>query len=612
MATQVQYGEITIDNCRTEQFEQEMRYDESNTDLLYHAFTISVSGVLGLETQSGPTGVSVPGADTVAMMQSLQRYMMHPRLDFYYAVGSTVLVQATHNPATAYRDVDNGPKPVACHITHIASNRVFRIRFTIRIALVLCGATYVHNYVSGPVLAPITSDPVLNHRWSLVETKDTNFYTTRMWSGVLRVAHVIYNPNWLRHLVLPQQQKGYRRDNMTWTATPDGLTLKYDITDKQEYQSPPWPATTMKGAYSEQMGQGGRVGTAEVSVELTGPPAASKRDLITRCAEICHDRLHFNEAGSVIFSEPVITGGTIVEYLGENRVSMRMRILRAPKDATTGQELYMNFVLRKIGRPLGIPNYDSKEFPTPGPYDSGTPAGAFVMYMQSPCDHAHGMPYSAPLQDGEPSPGDLYRPTEQPDQEYNLQQQIPEHDQYRHSSGHGEYPYTHVELSSRYIIDRGKHQLAIAIEDVNAESEADETSQRGGGAGDEPDPPIDTDPTAVVVQVHGAIATRIQHMKAERIGQWPTMPAPQDGVDPNNIDETLLSEDILVHNRELMSDGVNWRHQVEVQYVYALSRAPTAMEQLRAGADPSTNANMSEAIYPLDTRVETIDQPQEQ
>lgn len=580
MSTNVTYGDITIQNCQTERFSQTCHYDESNTDLLYHEFDIEVSGTVVLGASGGFHGVIANGSDAVEIMSDIQNRMMHPRQPFVYSMDGKPLLQASPDHANPLVDVDNGPKPLNCSITHIASNKVFRIRFAIKVCIVLC-ADERQDYLLGQTVSVSKSpDWVLSNRWSLTETKDANFYTTRTWSGVVRVKHSAWNPNWARWLCLPHQTRGYRRQRMNWHATPDGLNLRYDITDVQEYQSPPFPATKMSGTYTEAIGPGGKLGVARVQVMLEGPPDAHKADLIVRAAEVCIDRLGSITEGTEVFSKPALVQGAITEHLGRNRIEMSLEYKRAPRDKDYGVDRYSNIIVRTMGTPLTLRNYDEKVFPGTGPFDGKTPAGVFVMYLQSPCGSWHGMPNPAPTPAEYVDPSPIYDDNHQPDQNYYLDYGLPaDPPQEGYSEDHANYYYEHWVMSQRYLIDRGKAQLAIADDDAQA-----------------------ADPSSVVVTLHRPTAQRIVHAHGIRIGDWPEMPNADDMNDPNGIAETCLSEDILVQNRELMADGKTFQYELEVEYTYALSRAPTAQERLRGGSDPADIGLPGDGMFPLNRR----------
>ena len=585
MATNLQYGDITIQNCQTERFEQSCRYDETGTDLIYHEFNIDVSGIVALGASGGFHGVNVSGADATEIMRDVHAKMMHPRQEFIYSVGGTTLLAASPDVQYTNRDVNNGPKPQSCNITHIAGNKVYRIRFSIQVCIVLCVGEHKDYLTGQTVTVPFSSSPILNNRWSLIDTKDENLYTTRTWTGILRVAHTAVNPNWLRHMCLPHQTKGFRRQRMNWTATPDGLSLKYEITDKQEYQAPPHPATTMRGTYTESVGAGGKLGHARVNVELQGPPDAAKDDLYVRCVQICLDRIGTFTETMPAGNQPVLLSAQLTEYLGECRVSLSVEFLRAPN--TAGQpglvpQRYWNAVTTTIGTPFRMTGYDPKQFIKPSPYDGSSPAGVFVMYLQSPCNDWHGMAHAAPIPAEETTPVQGYDDNHQPTQYFGVSEDLQQDPLIeRYSEAHATWPYTFYQLSNRYIINHGKTQLAIADDDAAL-----------------------TDPSAVVVKLHRPMATRLLHVTAERVGQWPEVPKPVDLSDPNDIPETVLSEDILVHDKELMQDGKNYKYRLEIEYVFALSRAPTATEKLRAGSDPADTTRPADSFYPLNLRTE--------
>ena len=586
--TDILYGNVRLRNVQTESFEQNVIYDESGTDLLYHQFRIRVNAIVTLSANTGEIGAVVPGSTATEMQGNLHAAMMHPRQDFKFYVDDEVLLESSHHSKDPYRDVNNGPKPQRCAITHIAGHKMFRISWEVEIAVVLCGEGRTDYYTEDgqPIIAPMTASPVLNNRWTLSEEKDQDFATSRTWTGKLRVAHIDYNPNWVRHLVVPQKAKGYRRMRMRFLASANGLELNYEITDRQEYEAPPFPATSWSGQYREGAGPGGKIGSASVSVTLSGPPNGAKADLLSRAAEICRDRIRYGKSKDTALGEPILVETTIVDHIGVNRVTVEAHFKRfGNKDEPTGSavRLYLGAVVARMGTPMELKGYDPKKFPSPSPYDGTTPVSAYIMYLQNPCGSVFGMPYARPGKPEKPEPDP--DPDDPPSQYNNQPYPLPDpQEDTQTSQEQNKAPYTWVELSNRYVINHGVIQVPLFYKSVDLLHKENQ------------------DASSLMIQVHPKTCRRIQHMSAERIGDWPTLPSPEATPDPNGIPERILREDLLVHGRELMTDKNTYMHRVEMEYVYGMARAPNANELLRSGSDPADTTTPEESTFPLATR----------
>ena len=204
---------------------------------------------------------------------------MEPRKLFVMSVGNDVLLQVgprlvgqgtivvpvLANPG----DLNNGPKPLECTIASIVGTQLMPIEFAIEICTLECAEAA--NY-SG----------VLNNRWSMKDSIDADFFTTRTINGRLRVADVNLNPQSFRGLVVPPLQAGFKREVIETTTSMDGLELEYTVTDKEMFAAPPSPATTWEATHMVSTGDG--VNThGEINVTVSGSKEVDKTDLIELC-----------------------------------------------------------------------------------------------------------------------------------------------------------------------------------------------------------------------------------------------------------------------------------------------------------------------------------------
>jgi len=554
------YQGVELRNVRTLRFEQRSRYDSSGTDLLHHTFTIRVEGVVhaGDAAHLGAAAPS-PAATAAGAVAAIRTALMQPRGALVYQVNEEIVLQADATKTSAHRDVNNGPLPRFFDIRQIAAGRLFRVEFEIEVALAEPGPSS-GNAPSGVA----RSGDVLSHRWTFEETRDEDFFATREWKGRLRVAHADCNPHHYRRLTLPPLSAGYRRQRMQFVAAADGLTLDYTITDQQQHAAPPAPATDWEATYSEATGNEGGHGFAEVKVRLSGPPNARKRDLAAACAAVVEARLGDLRRSLGQSGNAHLKSATIIEHLHSNDVEMQVRVLRAASGAR-----FLNNPTKKLGRPLAISGYDPQQALLPTAYDASTPAGAFAMYLQSPHEPAHGMTQSATLTPIGQSPT---RAAGAAVEYLSSPGTLPQDDSIGLSPFHVQHPYTHVEIENRYRVQSGRKQAPLCT-------------------------PTASGATSALINMHPPQAQREFYMKAERIGDWPELPRPEDTFDPNGIAEALLEEEVLTAAPELMPDGKTLLYRVEAKYVFALSRAPTLLEKLRAGSSPIDVTSPNQNLY---------------
>jgi len=565
MSTVMIYNGVQLLDVQTLVFDETAQYDESDTDLLYHDFRIRVMGLAHTTSLAGSGHVIVPwGAPPTAAnaVEQIHGQLMHPRADFLYAINGETVLQATSNPNSGDLDVRSGPRPISCSITHVAGSKVIRIEYEIQVCVLKCGSEWSDGEYS-QTGRPVQN--VLNNKWSLEDTRDENFYVTRTWEGVLRVSHASKFPNAYRNVVIPPLRDGYKRTFNRFRSTPDGLNLRYSITDKQVHAAPPSPAKSWKASHTEGIAAGGGKGHAEVHVTLTGAPETNKRDLIVKCAQVVEARLGDMRKSFGADSEngQLLQSASLVEELDTNRVSMHVRVMRVPN-----QETYLNLLKKDLGEfldqgPKPIPNYNHTKSPFPPTFDDETkPSVMFATYLQSPCHSEHGVPQIKELE--LESPGDKYNKRKVP-------VEISGEDE-KFDSGHGlsqahqNNMYTYVEVSSEYMTHRGVYQMPISAYSGTRQEDAD---------------------TSAFVQAHEPITKRVYKVIAERVGEWPDVAGPVESrTDPNGITERLLDDTIHLSDPELASDGRSLLYHIELAYTYGLSRTPTLAETLKSGTSP--------------------------
>lgn len=570
MSTLLRYNSVEIRNCQTTRFEQTAQLDESNTDLLYHNFRVRVEGVVS-DNPAAHVRVTTASTqpNTTAQMAAIHRELMHPRRDFWYgfevraggqAQGTRTLLQATANANTQNPgdlDCNNGPKPIDVSINHIAGLKVYRISFEIEVAIRKCNASQYTLPSYGAKRLP----QVLNNRWTLTDAKDADFFTTRTWEGILRVAHASTYPHAFRAMVAPPLQKDYQRISQRFAQSADGLTLRYQITDRQREAAPPQPAVNWEATQSTSFQTGLTFPVSAIRVRVQGAPGGDKQALLGAAANVVFQRLTglrgqlTGQAGT----QTLLRSATLTDVLHEPIVEINAEV----QHFKSGPQM-LNLALSSVGTPLQIPGYDASRWPTPALYDSNTPAGTFATYWQNPCDSQHGIVGEHSLQaaaiEGEPSDTEPETP-----EVYQLEGPIPEDSLPAYSQEHtGDNPYTYMRVENEYDTDSGVMQIPYASSNIRGKTE-----------------------TVAIIPRHSGVATRRLILHGERAGDWPVMPTPlKMFTDSNGIKYHLLSSRILPDAPEILPDGHNFLHIQRVEYLYAMSRPIQQNEKIQTHTSP--------------------------
>ena len=189
--TVVEYNNVRIFQCATLRFEQQEMQDPTHTDTMYHRFTVTVAGMVHGKsvTDFAPKVDPVFVGGGAAFNEDFFRTRLSvPRKDFLMLVGADangnpgdILLLAKpadfNGQVDSERDVCNGPRCTSINVRRIVSNEIFGVEATFEVCLPVC-EDLTNNGEAGRVLS---------NRWSVTDSVDENFYTTRTWRGRLRL-----------------------------------------------------------------------------------------------------------------------------------------------------------------------------------------------------------------------------------------------------------------------------------------------------------------------------------------------------------------------------------------------------------------------------------------
>ncbi len=598
MATTVVYNGVTLYNVVTKQWDQEVTYDLSGTDLVGQKLKLQFEGIL--HSQRVPVEGSAVyisdgslGGDLYGLLGQVRQLLSEPRNRLQVIVnGKTVIDvlppssgESESAGQAANADIDNGPKPKVISVTPIGST-AFRVMFSVEAMLGSCGSK-----------VRVGEGLVVSNRWRVSEAMDSNFFTTRNISGRLRLSRAPQKPgdtragHYFKPLVIPPLEDSFRRDRVVFNAEEDGLTCTYEISDKQVHQAAPWPATKIVAVHSETVNNSTHF-TSNLSVHLEGDPGCNKRLLIERAIQVADSRLNFI---AITGRGAMVEDFTLTDHIGELPVvELRMRVRRV--DAGT-KGLLLGLRTAELGRDLKLPglattlggiagsDYNSQRSRVPKPYGykAGSslpdwerrPAVIYLLqsYLQNPCSGPHSVgPRTETFADRSAySQEDSYRATAVSESDYPISQD----DRDSYSKETKTHLYTMAKLSSKYTENRMQISLP-------------RTSGKDGEA------------TSTVVQIARPQYRRIVQIDYERVGKMPVIPEFETyflqanqgrrnnrGSDstppvaiPNESQETILAPIRSPDGRDVV-------YRVRAEYVYLLTGRPDR-DNLSVGHNPVT------------------------
>lgn len=544
------YNGITLTNVVTREFHQELVYDASGTDVVYHKFTISVLGILHPGFMEPYPGTIVDSIGLRQAFENVRNALSEPRGVFDYSIGGQTILSAMPGTPSHLGDSDvaNGPKPIDVRVTQLAGARLMRVEVKIEVCKVQCGE---FSNTRG----------VLSNRWSSIDDYDQDFYCTRTISGRLQVAIASLEPHSMRSLVVPPLQPGFKRQSMIFNVDNSGLVMDYTIIDRQVAFAAPGGATDWRGRHTVSSPDG-LATYGEVEVELVGPPTASKTALLMTCAQIIESKLTLKLLGKDQF---VTVSAAIVDHLHENRIGMNVRVMYTSPQTTV---FNIGNNAAKMGKPTEIEEYNRFRSPVPAVTGEASPIGLFVAYWQSPCNDQHAIfKTEATVPEELPEESVVTEPIVS-------QSELPEYTP-PYSSSHIEAAYTEYEIVGEYDHDPLRIALPIA-----------------GGS--------EQDPDVFVVQLarpNGGITRRRIKINAERIGKPPELPS-LGNYEEGGGTAVLLRVKIMPFAPRLTPDGGNFIHRIEAEYEFALTKALPRIPSIRAGSRAYDLTNADDNVIP--------------
>lgn len=574
--TIVQYGEIILYNVVTRRWSQEVSYDETGTDVIGAKFSLAFDGIIHAQriplTDSitfVSTGAGNP-ASAVQAYESISRRLNEPRQTLRVLIGNETMLHVTSStgnaPLSLSTDIDNGPKPRRVEITSIVSNAAFRVRFEIDVMVGKCQVS--------------TAAMVVSNRWSVAESMDSNFCTTRTIDGRLRLAvsrESFENfpvGHQFKGLVFPALETGFRRDNISFTSDADGLNCSYSITDRQVDHSAPWPATDMQVQHTEGTSDGIKFGS-NIQVQLKGPPYVDKRLLIERAIQIADSRLMFLEQSAT--PTQVITSANITDFIGaEAMITLNLQTIHltdSPRALLTnlrvnvmGRELRLHEAIAE-GEEIPGTEYNRAISPLPRLYGY-SPEGerrpgvlvmlhAYLKDAQCLDDSYKSINLGATTLESTKDE-ERERPTEVAEMPEGSIAESDVEDRYRSEAKAA--IYTISKITSQYVTNDMKVAMPFSkifpLRNVLA-------------------------PTNVVFDLCEPQAMRRIDVDMERVGELPQIPEPFPVIIDGTLIATRLKKDETIYPPVLTADGRYEVFRVEATFWYSLSRPPLPDEALR-------------------------------
>lgn len=577
--TDVQYNGIILHNVLTRQWKQDVRYDPTKTNAVGHTYDLTFTGYIATEyinsafAEGGPWigrnfADAASGTSAVDVYRAVRNALLEPRRRLIVEMNDNVVLDV--EPCTALskvnRDIDNGPKPVSVLIEHVASDKAFRVTFSIQCTVLGCEPP------SGQI--PF----VLSNRWAVSETIDSNIVVTRTIRGRMIVSNSQISAHSYKYLVVPTLEKSFRRESIRFEVQEDGLAADYEVTDRQVDHAAPWPAQKMDVVHSKAS-QFGATFASQIHVVLDGYPGCPRGALLIQALRIADARMNLSEKLAIRGGTPsaVPTSSAVIEHFGDTpRIELRMELQETPSSTRS----FLDKFTEGIDEPLRLPElagrrYDWQTSWEPGVYghNSAGPRDNIVLltlsaYLQNPCGGNKAISHASQGY-GDVKKGDDAKVSSEPTSviEYTVPRLSDRRDQ-KYSNDAVRSVFTYSKIISRYLNNTLRVQLPIAdfsTEEVSAHS--------------------------VVAILSRPQGQKIILMDVERAGAWPKIHPPYDLDTDGQTPEALLDHWLEMLPPQLASDGRTYIYRVRAYYKYALAKAKGLADNLHVGSNPYTNFN---------------------
>jgi len=565
--TTLVYNGVEIRKCLTRNFRQENVYDQSNSDLLFHRFTVTVVGYVHGTQNFTTVGIVPPGfstSDATVNQRIIRALLLEPRKRFDMSVGDETLLSCAPRITgpddqkidnnVHKGDLDSGPKPKHCNVTMIAGTRMYQVEYEIEICKLECAS---NGNQSG----------VLSNRWSMRDSIDGNWYTTRTMSGRLRVADVNLNPQTFRYLIVPPLQDGFKRESIETMTDPNGLELEYTVVDREVFTAAPAPATEWQATHRVMTNDGNSC-RSECSTTVTGSKYANKVELIELAMDIVTQTLRLD------IPQNKLEAAHIVDYLHENRVDVMASCMNYPIDQITP----IPFTRFATGVPYKRPDYNPERSQVPNVFGTASLTGLWVSYLQSPCSPKHGVPQLTIHSEEKPGEGDRVTNTKIKSQTGKLP--VDNDVVKNYSDESREAVYTFYSVETAHTTEPNCIQLPVSTDSRK------------------------TTDTCIFVDLARPVQYRDVVIAGQRYGAWPSMPKNQDGETIyGNVKLRQIGREIVTNKAPaLTSNGKTYLYETTLQYRLGYSRPLKANESLPIGKIPIDNSKsidnrMPSSIY---------------
>jgi hypothetical protein len=223
--SQCSYNGLEFGLVKTNSIVRETRLSDDRTEYMWTDWIIDISTVYS----PSPFATSYPDSSLPEITDSNIRFLlMQPRQPLVYSEGGETILNVTGpNYGNGVVDCENGPTPLSCTVTRIASSRLFFVRFIIKASILEC---------------PVGTTPlaVASSRYSRIETIDKQYRSTITMIGQAKfrsnvLVEIGQNSDAFRGYIIPGVMRGFKRNLIRVVIDSNGLGMQWSTVDEEQF-----------------------------------------------------------------------------------------------------------------------------------------------------------------------------------------------------------------------------------------------------------------------------------------------------------------------------------------------------------------------------------------
>ena len=340
------YNSVVLPYCQATDFRQEAVFDESQTDRIYTKFDITVQSFVNAEyLQLLAPEINGRTSSVAEIMRVVRSKLLQHRRTLSYKFNGVelipdkqALVRNSQQTVPGQVDAKNGPQPKFCSILQ-ATNTTFIISFHVI-------AHYWENLKIQDSASQLqltkndTGGNCISNRWSETVELDDCMQSTRTREGTFIIrsdnAGAVLADQLRSQMAVVGIPAGFLRESARYGVSKDGLSINYNIVDKEVFKMPPrlGPSSSARtayrasGKYRETGVKYAAVRYGEVQLRLRGANDVPQGDLLNAALALVvvkiRNRTRDPESG---LAKETIPDNIIVEHdLFENMVDVVYRV----------------------------------------------------------------------------------------------------------------------------------------------------------------------------------------------------------------------------------------------------------------------------------------------